>query len=185
MNRRIPAGLPITGVIACMIAAACTGNSSPYYRGTGTIRLTIDPPLSYQAEATADCAGVGESSVVSVFAEPGELEGSPVYFSAQLPSPPGSPDVGPLEESLPVVVFGLVGTGTDALPPTWSSTDPSQVELTWDGTLAGSVVFSDLAFAMPAPDQQDLPPMEVEGWPETISGSADFRCQPLREARGP
>ena len=86
------------------------------------------------------------------------------------------------------MLIGLIAEGVSAsLPPAWASTSQEQLVLSVDDeSRSGSVEFTDLPFLEPAPDvPPDLPPVDTEGWPETVSGRLSWGCGPAREVEQP
>ncbi|MFN2484456.1 MAG: hypothetical protein ABR509_05895 [Candidatus Limnocylindria bacterium] len=186
MSAHITARALIAGAavfVSNALLAGCLGGGSggvPLFLGDATVELSLDPPLAVERSGRCVCRGVSADEVVDISAEGlGELDGNPLYLSVDL-TDRGAGDASPH------VLVGLVGVGpeTDALPPTWASSPESTVELDLEDPRSGTVSFSELPFVQPVEDQPGYE-MDVEGWPETISGSITWSCGPLREAQAP
>lgn len=189
MPRRYRAARPWTTLAAAALAvSALTGCGTPMFRGEGSLRLELKPPESLESAGSSVCLGVRPGAVIVVNGDLEEraVRGHLVQVSLRLEESADRADAG-IETHL---LVGLIyeGISPSAGPPGWQSTPLSELNVTLtQAGRSGRAEFTDLQIMTEADilDNEGGPPVETEGWPETLSGTLTWECGPLEEVPAP
>lgn len=132
----------------------------------GTIRLTLEAPLSFDASGSGNC--VPQPDGFSIYSgEVGRLDGRPVTVSLDVARAPEA-----VESLSSNLIIYLLSETPDQQEVSYTSSQATEVTLDPDATaFAGSLTFTDLAPAerldpSSAPDSADQP----------ISGTLTWKC---------
>jgi hypothetical protein len=150
----------------CYALVGGLGVGSRHAANAGTMRLTIDAPLLFDATGTGSC--VPQPDGFSIYSdEVGRLDGRPVTVSLDVAKAPEAVDA----QSSNLIIY-LLSESPDQQEISFSSSPASQLTLDPNATaLAGSLTFTDLAALEPiepsaAPNSADQP----------ISGTLAWQC---------
>lgn len=177
-------GISVPLLFALLIGGSCYAlvgsmGTPPPPPQTGTMELTLDPPLGFTGAGTAMCQSFPEEGSFNVFGENlGTLNGAQVsaafYTFGRTPAEPGvpAPAPGPGMQERTISVT-LLPTAEGEMPGEWYTAPETDVEMDVAAdNLSGSVRFTNLLSAGMAEG-----PVGGGEQGDPISGSISWTCE--------